>query len=59
MRILCKMSCILCVYYTYIARILLLKIYSSQRTLSLKIRTINPRNIKVPGVFTDSLLIAD
>ena len=38
-----KMSCILRVYYACIVRILLSKIYSNQRTLSSKIRTIKPR----------------
>ena len=43
MRILCKIVCILRVYYKYIASILLSNFYSNLRTLTVKIRTIKPR----------------
>ena len=50
MRILCKIVCILCVYYKYIASILLSDFYSNLRTLTAKIRTIKPRKHRISGV---------
>ena len=50
MRILCKIVCILRVYYKYIASILLSNFYSNLRTLTVKIRTIKPRKHRISGV---------
>ncbi len=50
MRILCKIVCILCVYYKYIASILLSDFYSNLRTPTVKIRTIKPRKHRISGV---------